>query len=235
MSKGVSPIISTLLLIVIAVCAAVVTYAFVTGFIGTATSQSQSQQPSCVDSPLMNKTTETLTPVYKYYNETIQIISKQIIEIQTGWTGYSHYTYTDGYTQDSRFDLRVLFKSQPIEMSDGRTYAFLLMWNDSRAWCVDPVTYNNTNVGFATSIAVDPILNYYVYTKTIEEGFWHNCTQFQAPATITSSIWQTTGTWTTTMNLTEVPAGTWTVVNITSGDQIHITWYNCTTGYCIGG
>lgn len=34
--KGVSPIIATLLLIVIAVAAAVVTYAFVTGFIGTA-------------------------------------------------------------------------------------------------------------------------------------------------------------------------------------------------------
>ena len=33
--KGVSPIIATLLLIVIAVAAAVVTYAFVTGFIGT--------------------------------------------------------------------------------------------------------------------------------------------------------------------------------------------------------
>src|SRR5512137_1507750 len=39
--KGVSPIIATLLLIVIAVAAAVVTYAFVTGFIGTAGGSAQ--------------------------------------------------------------------------------------------------------------------------------------------------------------------------------------------------
>ncbi|MDI9608986.1 MAG: hypothetical protein QFX34_01745 [Candidatus Verstraetearchaeota archaeon] len=38
--KGVSPIIATLLLIVIAVAAAVVTYSFVMGFIGTGTGQS---------------------------------------------------------------------------------------------------------------------------------------------------------------------------------------------------
>lgn len=47
--KGVSPIIATLLLIVIAVAAAVVTYAFVTGFIGTATSQSNQQGAMSID------------------------------------------------------------------------------------------------------------------------------------------------------------------------------------------
>ena len=47
--KGVSPIIATLLLIVIAVAAAVVTYAFVTGFIGTATSKSYQQGTMSVD------------------------------------------------------------------------------------------------------------------------------------------------------------------------------------------
>jgi flagellin-like protein len=47
--KGVSPIIATLLLIVIAVAAAVVTYAFVTGFIGTATSQSNQQGAMAID------------------------------------------------------------------------------------------------------------------------------------------------------------------------------------------
>ena len=41
--KGVSPIIATLLLIVIAVAAAVVTYAFVTGFIGTSSGAAGSQ------------------------------------------------------------------------------------------------------------------------------------------------------------------------------------------------
>jgi flagellin-like protein len=47
--KGVSPIIATLLLIVIAVAAAVVTYAFVTGFIGTATAQSTQQGAMSID------------------------------------------------------------------------------------------------------------------------------------------------------------------------------------------
>ena len=41
--KGVSPIIATLLLIVIAVAAAVVTYSFVMGFIGTSTNPSGQQ------------------------------------------------------------------------------------------------------------------------------------------------------------------------------------------------
>jgi flagellin-like protein len=47
--KGVSPIIATLLLIVIAVAAAVVTYAFVTGFIGTATARSNQQGTMLID------------------------------------------------------------------------------------------------------------------------------------------------------------------------------------------
>jgi flagellin-like protein len=47
--KGVSPIIATLLLIVIAVAAAVVTYAFVTGFIGTATSQPNQLETMTID------------------------------------------------------------------------------------------------------------------------------------------------------------------------------------------
>jgi flagellin-like protein len=48
--KGVSPIIATLLLIVIAVAAAVVTYAFVTGFIGTATTNANQPGQMSVDS-----------------------------------------------------------------------------------------------------------------------------------------------------------------------------------------
>jgi flagellin-like protein len=52
--KGVSPIIATLLLIVIAVAAAVVTYAFVTGFIGTATSQSNQQGAMVIDTASVN-------------------------------------------------------------------------------------------------------------------------------------------------------------------------------------
>ena len=59
--KGVSPIIATLLLIVIAVAAAVVTYAFVTGFIGTATSQSNQQGQMSIDTGTVNATTGLIT------------------------------------------------------------------------------------------------------------------------------------------------------------------------------
>ncbi|MEN3016974.1 MAG: archaellin/type IV pilin N-terminal domain-containing protein [Candidatus Methanosuratincola petrocarbonis] len=48
--KGVSPIIATLLLIVIAVAAAVVTYSFVMGFIGTSTNPSGQQGQMSIDS-----------------------------------------------------------------------------------------------------------------------------------------------------------------------------------------
>jgi flagellin-like protein len=48
--KGVSPIIATLLLIVIAVAAAVVTYAFVTGFIGTSSGSATQTGAMSVDS-----------------------------------------------------------------------------------------------------------------------------------------------------------------------------------------
>jgi len=48
--KGVSPIIATLLLIVIAVAAAVVTYSFVMGFIGTSTNPSGQQGQLSYDS-----------------------------------------------------------------------------------------------------------------------------------------------------------------------------------------
>lgn len=48
--KGVSPIIATLLLIVIAVAAAVVTYSFVMGFIGTSTNPSGQQGRLNLDS-----------------------------------------------------------------------------------------------------------------------------------------------------------------------------------------
>jgi flagellin-like protein len=48
--KGVSPIIATLLLIVIAVAAAVVTYAFVTGFIGTSSGSATQQGSMSFDS-----------------------------------------------------------------------------------------------------------------------------------------------------------------------------------------
>jgi len=59
--KGVSPIIATLLLIVIAVAAAVVTYAFVTGFIGTAGGQAQTSGQMSVDSVSASASGGTVT------------------------------------------------------------------------------------------------------------------------------------------------------------------------------
>lgn len=58
--KGVSPIIATLLLIVIAVAAAVVTYSFVMGFIGTSTNPSGQQGQMSIDSATLNNTHVTV-------------------------------------------------------------------------------------------------------------------------------------------------------------------------------
>jgi len=59
--KGVSPIIATLLLIVIAVAAGVVTYTFVTGFIGSSTSQTGPTGTLSVDAYSFDSSTGNLT------------------------------------------------------------------------------------------------------------------------------------------------------------------------------
>ncbi|MGF3498080.1 MAG: archaellin/type IV pilin N-terminal domain-containing protein [Candidatus Methanosuratincola sp.] len=59
--KGVSPIIATLLLIVIAVAAAVVTYSFVMGFIGTSTNPSGQQGQLTYDAYTFDSSTDELT------------------------------------------------------------------------------------------------------------------------------------------------------------------------------
>ena len=59
--KGVSPIIATLLLIVIAVAAAVVTYSFVMGFIGTSTNPSGQQGQLTYDAYTLNATSDQLS------------------------------------------------------------------------------------------------------------------------------------------------------------------------------
>jgi len=68
--KGVSPIIATLLLIVIAVAAAVVTYAFVTGFIGTATSQSNQQGAMSIDTGNVVTLANSSTSITVYVRNT---------------------------------------------------------------------------------------------------------------------------------------------------------------------
>jgi flagellin-like protein len=64
--KGVSPIIATLLLIVIAVAAAVVTYAFVSGFIGKTTSTAT----GTTDSMSLDSYSATATAVTMYMRNT---------------------------------------------------------------------------------------------------------------------------------------------------------------------
>ncbi|MEN3056480.1 MAG: archaellin/type IV pilin N-terminal domain-containing protein [Candidatus Methanosuratincola petrocarbonis] len=59
--KGVSPIIATLLLIVIAVAAAVVTYSFVMGFIGTSTNPSGQQGQLTYDAYTFDADSGTLS------------------------------------------------------------------------------------------------------------------------------------------------------------------------------
>lgn len=62
--RGVSPIIATLLLIVIAVAAAVVTYTFVMGFVGTATQSTGAQGQLNYDSYKVSGTTDANITAY---------------------------------------------------------------------------------------------------------------------------------------------------------------------------
>ncbi|MCQ5336858.1 MAG: hypothetical protein NO475_01510 [Candidatus Methanomethylicia archaeon] len=64
--KGVSPVIATLLLIVIAVAAAVVTYTFVMGFVGTSTASTPpiTTERIIVEAVEVNTTNQNVTYVY---------------------------------------------------------------------------------------------------------------------------------------------------------------------------
>jgi len=92
--KGVSPIIATLLLIVIAVAAAVVTYAFVTGFIGTSSGSATQTGAMSVDSTSANATAGT---VIAYLRNT----GTKSLNLGTGAAAYINgvqYTIPSGAT-----------------------------------------------------------------------------------------------------------------------------------------
>ncbi len=90
--KGVSPIIATLLLIVIAVAAAVVTYSFVMGFIGTSTNPSGQQGQLTYDA-------------YTFYdNKTLNVYIRNIgtksVTISTCYIGGINASDVDDVTID---------------------------------------------------------------------------------------------------------------------------------------
>lgn len=78
--KGVSPIIATLLLIVIAVAAAVVTYSFVMGFIGTSTNPSGQQGQLTYDAYTFDASNKTL-------NVYVRNIGTKSVTISTCYIG----------------------------------------------------------------------------------------------------------------------------------------------------
>ncbi len=75
--KGVSPIIATLLLIVIAVASAIVAYAFVMGFIGTSTVTANEQGILSFD--VYNVTSATTVDVY------VRVTGVRVLIIQTAY------------------------------------------------------------------------------------------------------------------------------------------------------
>ena len=75
--KGVSPIIATLLLIVIAVASAIVAYVFVMGFIGTSTVTANQQGILSFD--VYNITSATTVDVY------VRVTGMRVLTIQTAF------------------------------------------------------------------------------------------------------------------------------------------------------
>ncbi|MEM2126181.1 MAG: archaellin/type IV pilin N-terminal domain-containing protein [Candidatus Methanosuratincola sp.] len=120
--KGVSPIIATLLLIVIAVAAAVVTYSFVMGFIGTSTNPSGQQGQLTYDSYTLSSAgtlnayvrnigSKAVTVDLCYFNGTqkdvspnvaispgeVKLVSVTTLGTLTSGTGYNvRFVCTDG-------------------------------------------------------------------------------------------------------------------------------------------
>jgi flagellin-like protein len=96
--KGVSPIIATLLLIVIAVAAAVVTYAFVSGFIGTATAQSNQQGTMAIDTAAINSNT-SITAYLRNTGTKTEVLGTVYVDnqLQTAtFNGTSTYSLAPG-------------------------------------------------------------------------------------------------------------------------------------------
>jgi flagellin-like protein len=141
--KGVSPIIATLLLIVIAVAAAVVTYAFVTGFIGTATAQSTQQGAMSIDTG-----TVTGTGITVYVRNTGT-------KSEVLGTAYVDNVLIGGFEKVAgtvaTFDPAVVAPAQTLTLAPGATCTVIVAgttWADGAAHTVKIVASDGTPVAY---------------------------------------------------------------------------------------
>ncbi|MEN3035513.1 MAG: archaellin/type IV pilin N-terminal domain-containing protein [Candidatus Methanosuratincola sp.] len=119
--KGVSPIIATLLLIVIAVAAAVVTYSFVMGFIGSSTNPSGQQGQLTYDSYslqsdetgayyltvyIRNIGSKSVTLQYCYFNNVQYQVPDTNATIQPGQTNEISVTGLGQLTAGTGYNVR---------------------------------------------------------------------------------------------------------------------------------
>jgi flagellin-like protein len=111
--RGVSPVIATLLLIVIAVAAAVLTYIWVTGYMGKVTgaveqtSMQQLQEKIKINAVSVNSTTETVTLSVSNIGDTDVTISGAYVLTQGGTSFCSispSASIPQGGTQDVTID-----------------------------------------------------------------------------------------------------------------------------------
>ncbi|MEN3053444.1 MAG: archaellin/type IV pilin N-terminal domain-containing protein [Candidatus Methanosuratincola petrocarbonis] len=121
--KGVSPIIATLLLIVIAVAAAVVTYSFVMGFIGTSTNPSGQQGQLTYDAYTFtaNPSDDDVLSVY------IRNIGTKAVTISDCYIGgqKADVTSTDNVISPGTVKLVTANASQTITAGTGYTVRFV--------------------------------------------------------------------------------------------------------------
>lgn len=97
--KGVSPIIATLLLIVIAVAAGVVTYSFVMGFIGGAGGQSGTTGQINIESAVINNATTTTAYVRNTGSKNVNITTAYVDGVLVALNNTAGYTATPGQLQ----------------------------------------------------------------------------------------------------------------------------------------
>jgi len=134
--KGVSPIIATLLLIVIAVAAAVVTYAFVTGFIGTATSQSTQQGAMVIDTGAVN-TNLQLTVYVRNTGTKSEILGTSVYVNNTLVASETYNTAAPPFTLAPNGVVTVVITGVGTTWADGHAYTVKVVANDGT-----PVAYS---------------------------------------------------------------------------------------------
>lgn len=120
--KGVSPVIATILLVLIAVAASVIIYTWITGYLGTATPSATQEvaEKIKVDAVEISGTTATIY-VKNIGDVKVDITSAYILDLRNGTVIAANTSITGGVTIDPGSVGSVLVKNVP-SLETGRLY-----------------------------------------------------------------------------------------------------------------